>query len=149
MIIKGYKKMKNNNINQLNTIEWKIYNFLKERTENNLWTKQQEIIDYLGNQNIKCDKRTLRRYIQNIRKSDLIQKIILTSYSKGYRLMSEENELKILTNRKIAILKSLKQYYKDINRLKLNNQMKLQFDTKEREFIESLLKVGNSSESNM
>ena len=134
---------------ELTRVEWKIYNYLKERTQNDLWTNQQELIEYLETQKIKIGKRDLRRCIQNIRKSDVIQKIILTSYKNGYRIMSDENQLDILVKRKISILKSLKQYHKDISRLKLNNQMKLKLDTQEREIIESLLKMGVVNESDM
>ena len=134
---------------ELTRVEWKIYNYLKERTQNDLWTNQQELIEYLETQKIKIGKRDLRRCIQNIRKSDVIQKIILTSYKNGYRIMSDENQVDILIKRKISILKSLKQYHKDISRLKLNNQLKLKLDTQEREIIESLLKMGVANESDM
>lgn len=128
-------------ISNLSSVEWRIYNYLKERTQNNLWTSQQDLIDYLSNQNINIKKRTLRTYIQNIRKCEIIQKVILTSYTKGYRIMSDEEQYEILLNRKISILKSLKQFHKDRKRLELNGQCKITFDTQEREFIESLLEV--------
>ena len=131
------KKKENKN---LTTIEWKIYNYLKERTLEDKWTSQQELIEYLETQNVKIDKRTLRKYIQDIRKCEIIQKVILTSYTYGYRIMSDKEQYEILLKRKISILKSLKQFYKDNNRLELNGQCKIAFDTDEREFIESLLK---------
>lgn len=127
-------------IKNLSAVEWKIYNYLKERTLEEKWTKQKEILEYLETKDIKINERTLRLHIQNIRKCEIIQKVILTDYSKGYKIMSEKNEFDILLNRKISLLKSLKQFYRDKKRLSLNNQMKLNFDTKEREFIESLLK---------
>lgn len=131
---------KEKTISNLSTVEWKIYNYLKERTLENKWSSQQSVIDYLKTQNIEIGKRKLREHIQNIRKCEIIQKIILTSYSYGYRIMSDEEQYQILLNRKISILNSLKQFYRDKKRLSLNDQMKLTFDTKEREFIESLLK---------
>lgn len=127
-------------IKNLSAVEWKIYNYLKERTLEEKWTKQKEILEYLETKDIKINERTLRLHIQNIRKCEIIQKVILTDYSKGYKIMSEKDEFDILLNRKISLLKSLKQFYRDKKRLSLNNQMKLNFDTKEREFIESLLK---------
>lgn len=130
----------NKTIKNLSAVEWKIYNYLKERTLEEKWTKQKEIIEYLETKDIKINERTLRLHIQNIRKCEIIQKVILTDYSKGYKIMSEKDEFDILLNRKISLLKSLKQFYRDKKRLSLNNQMKLNFDTKEREFIESLLK---------
>ena len=131
---------KEKTIKNLNAKEWKIYNFLKERTLQNKWSSQQDVLNYLETQNIKMDKRTLRKHIQNIRKCETIQKVIITSYSYGYKIMSDEQQFEILLNRKNSILKSLKQFYRDKKRLQLNDQMKLTFDTKEREFIESLLK---------
>lgn len=127
-------------IKNLSAVEWKIYNYLKERTLEEKWTKQKEILEYLETKDIKINERNLRLHIQNIRKCEIIQKVILTDYSKGYKIMSEKDEFDILLNRKISLLKSLKQFYRDKKRLSLNNQMKLNFDTKEREFIESLLK---------
>lgn len=127
-------------IKNLTKVEWKIYNFLKEQTLNDKWSSQQEIINFLEKQGIKICTRQLRKNIQNIRKCENITKIILTDYSKGYRIMSDEEEYKILLNRKICILKQLKQYWKDVRNLEKNGQMKITFDTKERNFIESLLK---------
>lgn len=133
--------MMNKDVTSLNKAEWKIYTYLKERTIEGKWTTQQEIMDYLNNEGINVtNKRTIRRYIQNIRRCEIIQKVILTSYSKGYIIMSEEQQFEILLKRKNAILKSLKQYYRDKKRLSLDNQTKLTFDTKERDFIESLLR---------
>ena len=131
---------KEKTITNLSSVEWKIYNFLKDRTLENKWSSQQEVLDYLQTQNIKISAITLRTHIQNIIKCEIIQKVVLTSYKKGYRIMSDEEQYEILLNRKIAILKSLKQFHRDKKRLELDNQMKLTFDTKEREFIESLLK---------
>lgn len=135
MIMEQMKEVKN-----LNILEWKIYNYLKKRTLENKWTSQDELIDYLNTQNYRIGKRALRTHIQNIRKCEIIQKVILTSYKYGYRIMGDEEQYEILLKRKISILKSLKQFHKDRKRLESNGQMKLTFDTQEREFIESLLK---------
>lgn len=135
MIMEQMKEVKN-----LNVLEWKIYNYLKKRTLENKWTSQDELIEYLANENYQIKKRALRNHIQNIRKCEIIQKVILTSYKYGYRIMSDEEQYEILLKRKISILKSLKQFHKDRKRLESNGQMKLTFDTQEREFIESLLK---------
>lgn len=124
----------------LSSIEWKIYNYLKERTLEDKWTTQQELIDYLNTQGINVsNKRTIRRYIQNIRNSNVIQKIILTSYSQGYRIMSDVEERKILVERRISILKSLKQCNNDIKKFNLNGQMRITTSKYERDYIESLL----------
>ncbi|MFI3330127.1 MAG: helix-turn-helix domain-containing protein [bacterium] len=122
----------------MKTLEWKIYNFIKDSSLQNKWVSQQDILDYL---NININKRTIRRYISNIRSSDVIQKIIITDYKKGYKILSNEEQFKILEKRKIAILKMLKQNYKDVKRFNSNNQMRITFGEHERKFIESLLEV--------
>ena len=57
--------------------------------------------------------------------------------------MSDEEELDYLKKRKISILKMLKQYYKDVNRFNMNNQVKITFGKYERDYIESLINVEN------
>lgn len=131
----------------LKTNEWLIYNYIKERSEKGLWTKQQEIVDYLLERyETVVHKRMIRKYINNIRQDDVIQKIILTSYSKGYRLMTSEEEFEYLERRKISVLKMLKQYHKDVNRFAKDNQTRLTFTPYERDVIESLLKLENKGE---
>ena len=125
----------------MTNIQWRIYDFIKERSLEGKWTSQKEIRDYLINNNFaeKIGLRTIRRNINEIRKDDIIQKIILTDYSKGYRLMTDEEELDYLKKRKISILKMLKQYYKDVKRFNMNNQFKITFEKYEREYIESII----------
>ena len=129
----------------MTNIQWRIYDFIKERSLEGKWTSQKEIRDYLINNNFaeKIGLRTIRRNVHDIRQEDTIQKIILTDYSKGYRLMTDEEELDYLKKRKISILKMLKQYYKDVNRFNMNNQVKITFGKYERDYIESLINVEN------
>ena len=122
--------------------QWFIYNFIKERSKQELWSNQIDIQNHLKEKyDIDISQRTIRRCINIIRKNDLIQKIILTDYKKGYRNMSSTEEDIYLEKRKISILKMLSQYHKDFNRLKLNNQTRIKFSEKERDFIESILKI--------
>lgn len=128
----------------LGTIEWKVYNFIKERSEKGLWTKQKDIQESVkDNNNVDIGLRQIRKYVSNIRKNDVIQKVILTSYAYGYRLMTDEEQFLTLERRKISLLKSLKQYYKDVRRLNKNNQLRITFTDYERDIIESLLKIEN------
>lgn len=131
----------------LGRVEWHIYNFLKEQSENGKWTHQSEIQDYLkSHYGEEISLRRIRRLIQSIRTDDVIQKVILTDYNKGYKLISPEDEVKLLRNRKISILKMLKQYWRDVGRLNLNEQEKLAFDSDEREVFESILKSKKKGE---
>lgn len=127
----------------MTNIQWRIYDFIKERSFEKKWTSQKEIRDYLINNDYveKIGLRTIRKNIHDIRKDDTIQKIILTDYVKGYRLMTNEEEFDYLKKRKISILKMLKQYYKDVNRFNMNNQFKIAFGKYEREYIESIINV--------
>lgn len=127
----------------MTNIQWRIYDFIKERSLEGKWTSQKEIRDYLINNGYaeKIGLRTIRRNVHDIRQEDTIQKIILTDYSKGYRLMTDEEEIDYLKKRKISILKMLKQYYKDVKRFNMNNQFKITFGKYEREYIESIINV--------
>ena len=129
----------------MTNIQWRIYDFIKERSLEGKWTSQKEIRDYLINNGYaeKIGLRTIRRNVHDIRQEDTIQKIILTDYSKGYRLMTDEEEIDYLKKRKISILKMLKQYYKDVKRFNMNNQFKITFGKYEREYIESLINAEN------
>ena len=88
----------------MTNIQWRIYDFIKERSLEGKWTSQKEIRDYLINNGYaeKIGLRTIRRNVHDIRQEDTIQKIILTDYSKGYRLMTDEEEIDYLKKRKIS-----------------------------------------------
>lgn len=120
---------------------WYIYNYIKEESEKNKWVKQVDIQNYLlEEKDLQISTRDIRRKINEIRKDEVIQKVILTDYSKGYRIMNEAEEREYLSKRKISILKMLKLCYKDIQRYNLNNQMKITFSENERNIFESLMK---------
>ena len=120
----------------LTTTDYLVYNEIKKRSEKGEWTNVQHLADMLN-----CDKRTIRAIIQKIRESNKIQKIILTDYTKGYKLMSADDEFKMLEKTKIKILKELKRYWKDVNRYNNNNQQKITFTKQERDYYESLVEV--------
>lgn len=120
---------------KLSTIEWEIYNYLKEETMKGNWTSVEKLANRFG-----IGKRTVRRHINTIRGNDVIQKIIISSFEYGYKIMTSEEEVEYLKNRKNAILKMLKQYYMDVKRVGLNGQCKITFGEYERNVFESLLK---------
>ena len=131
---------------KLANIDYYVYEFLKERSEKSLWTKQQTICDYLlFEKNIEISKRCVRYIISRIRKDETIQKIILSDYNKGYRLMQSDEEFDYLLRRKNSILKMLKQYWKDVEKYEKNNQTRITFGEYERDYIESLVKVNNNT----
>ena len=118
----------------MTTNEYIVYNEIKKRSEMNLWTSVQLLADL-----VKTDKRSIRRYIKNIRENATIQKIIITDYQKGYKLMSENDEFEILEKTKSKILKQLKRYWLDVERYNHNNQNKITVTKYERDFYKSLL----------
>ena len=73
---------------ELRTIDWEVYKILKENSQ--IYMHQQTIIDFLKMKGIDISKRELRKSIRNLKDSPKIQKIILTSYSNGYKLLTDE-----------------------------------------------------------
>lgn len=131
------------NKKELTTIEWNVYNEIKERTLNGEWTS----VEYLSSK-YNVGKRTVRKFVNTIRANDVIQKIIITSFKFGYKLMTDEEQFLYLEKRKIHILKQLKQYYKDVKRYNLNGQYRITFGDYERKIYESLLEEKNVSKEN-
>lgn len=120
---------------ELTTKDYLVYNEIKRRSEKGEWTN----VEHLALM-ISCNKRKIRAIIQKIREDDSIQKIILTDYSKGYKLMSDEDEFEMLSKTKVKILKELKRYWKDVRRYNNNHQNKITFTKYERDYYESLIR---------
>ena len=120
--------------NGMTTLDWNIYKFLKKTSEHGVWIKMNALAVIFN-----VSPRAIRKSITRIRESDTIQKILVSDYTKGYKLMAKSDEYELLLKDKIRALRTLKRYWKSAKRYNLNNQMKLTFDTQERDFIESLL----------
>lgn len=114
-----------------------IIAILKSESIKGHYIKQQEIIDRLD---YELKPRMVRKYIHEIREDLGNSLIILTDYTKGYKLMSEEDTIDVLTKRKKALLKSLKLYYKDVQRFKENNNFKITLEDDEVELMKTLMK---------
>ena len=119
----------------MNSLDWRIYDFLKAKSEKGEWIKMNDLAAEFG-----INARKVRYSITAIREDETIQKVLISDYKKGYKLMSEEDAIYYLEKDKIRGLRTLKRYWLGIKRLSLNNQMKLTFDTHERDVIESLIK---------
>lgn len=126
----------------LGTIEWRIYDFIKSNSEQAKWVKQADIQEYLiANGYVpSINIRTVRKMVHKIKEFDGINKIIVTDHKNGYKMLSEEDNYELLSKRKIQILKMLKLYYKDVKRYNLNNQQRITFTDYEKDIIESLVK---------
>lgn len=119
-----------------NGLREEVLNIITERSKEGKWTSQKFIINSLD---VRISDRTLRVIIQTIRADDNTDIVILTDYNKGYKLMSEEDNLRELTKRKISILKSLKLYYKDVRRFNAHNNYKLKLEENEIELMKTLI----------
>lgn len=125
---------------ELNSFEWTIYNIIKERSERGLWTSQAELNNLLWLKGYEVSMRNTRTHLQFIKKSDKIQKIIISNSKLGYKLMSDEEELKYLEAKRKEALGRLKRFWEDYKRFENNGQCRLTFGKYEREYIESLVK---------
>lgn len=125
---------------ELNSFEWTIYNIIRERSEQGMWTSQTELNTQLFLKGYDVSLRMTRKHLQFIKKNDKIQKIIMSNSKLGYKLMSDEEELKYLLAKKKEALGRLKRFWKDYKRFEQNGQGRIVFGQYEREYIESLVK---------
>ena len=114
---------------ELKTSDWKIYNFIKSRSEKGLWTSRTQVREYLSLEGFNVDDRTIRKHINNIRNNDTIQKVLLISSSKnkGYKFYTSQEDYSYLYKERVKILEN-------------NGQMKITFKPYERDYIQSVLK---------
>ena len=128
-------------ITNLTPTDWKVYNYIKDRSRENKWTTQFMIKNHLHfRYDINLNLREVRRSIHNLKEDDKIQKVILGT-TNGYKLLTDESELIYLDKRLNRILGSLTLYHKDIARINKNGQFKLTSGEYERNYIESVLKA--------
>ena len=125
---------------EMNSLEWAIYNFIKDRSEKGLWTTQVELNQYLNNNGYEIGMRNTRKHLLFIRKNEKIKKIILSHTKKGYKLLSDEEERTYIVSKLIEAVDRLKRAKKDLKKLELNGQCKITFGKYERNYIESVLK---------
>ena len=126
---------------KLTTLEWNVYNTLKDNTQNGKWTSMRDLA-IMNN----IPERTLRYVITTLKESDEIQKIIISDHKLGYKLLSSEEEQEYLERKKVEILKKFKRYWKDVERYNRNNQTKITFGKYERDYFESICQVSPERE---
>lgn len=125
---------------EMNSFEWCIYNFIKERSEKGLWTTQVELNEHLIANGYETTMRNTRTHLQFIRKNDKIQKIILSHTKKGYKLLSDEEEERYIVSKLVEAVERLQRAKKDLKKLRQNGQCRITFGKYERNYIESVLK---------
>lgn len=95
------------------------------------------------------DNKTLRAYIEEIRDSDILDKIICSEAgsSGGYWVATSEDEVyQTLQHLYKRSMKMLKTYSKIKNKSRLNNQYKIRLGQYEKDIYSSIMEVKNDSE---
>lgn len=134
----------------MNTRQWETYEIIKSRSLNGLWTSRLELYQWnsaypkvKGEFGNSSSARMINEDIHEINENDIIQKIIISNSSKGYRLANENEMVEHIDKKKKEVFKKIKHLNKMLKKASLNHQKRLTFSEHERDEIESLLK-GNS-----
>ena len=126
--------------NKEKPIVYEIYNYLKENAvgyENRIksWVLMKEF-------NIK-DNKTLRSYIEDIRNSEVLQKIVCSEAGKngGYYLATNDNEVyETLEHLYKRAMQMLKTYSIIKKKYKLDKQYRLKLSKYQKEMYESIMR---------
>lgn len=134
---------------ELNSIQWALYRFLKERGD--VWTTQYHIARELGKEHTEYfyddkpndfhDSPIRHRMTADIRKindSGVIQKIIISS-CKGIKLANEEEFEDYIKKEVGAAVRRLMRAKRKAEKGKQNGQCKITFGKYEREVIEAFI----------
>lgn len=124
-------------------IVYKIYDFMKNNAvgyEKRM--KSSELMKYF---NID-DNKTFRAYVEEIRQSAVLQKIICSEsgYNGGYWIATNQDEVYDTLNHLYKrAMEMLKTYAIIKNKYKLDGQYRLKMSKYEKEVFESLMKEGD------
>lgn len=116
-------------MNDLNTRQWNLYNYLKERGDN--WTSLRQIAEALNYGEVKPNqtfnnslaRRLITKDRQTLNNSDVIQKIIICG-NKGLKLASKAEAEDYLSKDKKSLLNALARHYKLERKAGLDSQLK-------------------------
>lgn len=136
---------------ELNSRQWRLYNYLKERGD--VWTYQAqaaaEIPDYnySGEEDFALfhDSRArhlMTKDIQEINNSGVIQKVIITG-AKGIKLASKDEFIKYLTSQYMALWRRKERIDKIARKGLSDQQMRLVFG-RERDTIQAFINGKNA-----
>lgn len=124
-------------------LTYKIYNYLKKNAVG--YEKRVKSSEIMEKFNIR-DNKTFRAYIENIRDSEILQKIVCSEAGSngGYWIATNNDEVvETLQHLYKRSMKMLKTYSILKRKSKLNNQMRLKLSKYEKEIYESLMEVKN------
>ena len=120
-------------------LAYKIYNYLKENAVGYENRVKSDILMKEFNIN---DNKTLRSYIQEIRESGILTKIICSEAGNdgGYWIATDNKEVrKTLDHLYKRAIEMLKNYSVLKRKAKLNKQMRIKMSKYEKEMIESIM----------
>ena len=120
-------------------LAYKIYNYLKE---NAVGYDERVKADVLMKEFNINDNKTLRSYIQEIRESEILTKIICSEAGKdgGYWIATDYKEVKQTLNHLYKrAMEMLKSYSVLKRKAKLNKQKRIRLSKYEKEVIESIM----------
>ena len=134
-------------VKNLNTRQWKLYQYIKSYSQNNEWKNRKDIQDDLidlyprTSKNIFNDSglRLMTKDIQAINANDIPHKVILCDSSKGIKMASKQEYNHILANERISILSQLKRHNEKVKKISLNGQQKLKMTPYQKIEINSLI----------
>ena len=125
-------------------LTYKIYNYLKKNAVG--YEKRVKSSEIMEKFNIR-DNKTFRAYIENIRDSEILQKIVCSEAGSngGYWIATNNDEVvETLQHLYKRSMKMLKTYSILKRKSKLNNQMRLKLSKYEKEIYESLMEVNEN-----
>lgn len=120
-------------------LTYRIYDYLKE---NAVGYKNRIKADKIMKEFDITDNKTLRSYIQEIRESEVLQKIVCSEAGNkgGYWIATDYEEVnKTLEHLYKRSMQMLKNYSVIKRKAKLNKQMRIKLSKYEKEIIESIL----------
>lgn len=127
------------------SLAYKIYEYLKENAvgyDNRIKSNElMKIFDINTNE-------TLRTYIQEIRESDTLQKIVCSeaSITGGYWIATNDDEVyQTLQHLYKRSMKMLHTYSIIKRKCRLNNQMRMKLNKYEKDIYESIMEVTNEN----
>lgn len=129
-------------MSELTTRQWKLYEFLKSQTD---WVKQEHISsslpDLYGTDETPFHDTMARMHITNdiraIKKSDVIQKIILSN-AKGVKIATADEFDDYFEKKSASLKRQFKLLYKQLKKAQANNQTRIVFNS-ERDIIEAFI----------
>ncbi len=124
-------------------LTYRIYDFLKKEAVG--YENRVKASVLMQEFDIK-DNKTLRAYIEEIRDSDILDKIICSEAgsSGGYWVATSQDEVyQTLQHLYKRSMKMLKTYSKIKNKSRLNNQYKIRLGQYEKDIYSSLMEVKN------